>query len=75
MFRKVQPKKKENDMNMFVDKNELSSAMCDLVDIMESLPDNVKLEPKDNDGTEFTIGDCLDSIMEFLASLESQVEG
>jgi len=50
--------------------NDLSSALCDMYDIRNTLPNKVKNQPKDNDGTETTIGDCLDSVIEFLENLE-----
>jgi len=50
--------------------NALSSALCDMYDIRNTLPNKVKNQPKDNDGTETTIGDCLDSVIEFLEDLE-----
>jgi hypothetical protein len=50
--------------------NDLSSALCDMYDIRNTLPNKVKNQPKDNDGTETTIGDCLDSVIEFLEDLE-----
>ena len=50
--------------------NDLSSALCDMYDIRNTLSNKVKNQPKDNDGTETTIGDCLDSVIEFLEDLE-----
>jgi len=50
--------------------NDLSSALCDMYDIRNTLSNKVKNQPKDNDGTETTIGDCLDSVIEFLENLE-----
>ena len=50
--------------------NDLSSALCDMYEIRNTLPNKVKNQPKDNDGTETTIGDCLDSVIEFLEDLE-----
>ena len=58
--------------NAYVSENDLASTMCDLVDVMESLPSRVKKLPKDNDGGDTTIGDCLDSIKEFLDNLKKQ---
>lgn len=55
-------------MNM----NDLSSALFDAYDIRKTLSDRIKNKPKDNEGTEFTIGDCLDSIIEFLEGLEAE---
>ena len=50
--------------------NDISSALCDMYDIRNTLPSKVKNQPKDNDGTETTIGDCLDSVIQFLENLE-----
>jgi len=44
--------------------------LCDMYDIRNTLPSKVKNQPKDNDGTETTIGDCLDSVIQFLENLE-----
>lgn len=52
--------------------NEISSALCDMYDIRNTLTAKVKNQPKDNDGTEITIGDCLDSVIEFLEEMEKQ---
>lgn len=59
--------------NARVSANDLSSAICDLVDVIEALPDKVKARSKDNDGSEFTIGDCLEDVLYFLCNLQSQV--
>ncbi len=55
-----------------INANEISSALCDMYDIRNTLPNKVKNQPKDNDGTEITIGDCLDSVIEFLEEMEKQ---
>jgi CMP-2-keto-3-deoxyoctulosonic acid synthetase len=60
-------------MNVFVNTNELSSAVCDLVDVKETLSNKIKKMPKDNEGSEITIGDCLEDVLSFLHSLEAQV--
>lgn len=60
-------------MNAFVNTNDLSSAVCDLVDVIESLPNKIKQMPKDNDGSEITIKDCLEDVLSFLHNLEAQV--
>ena len=57
-----------------LDKNELSSAICDMLDIREALPKKIKSMPKDNEGTEITIEDCLDDVIEFLESIYNQLE-
>jgi len=54
---------------MKVDK--LSSALCDMYDIRNTLSDEVKRLPKDHDGTEITIGDCIDDVIAFLEEEES----
>lgn len=52
--------------------NDLSSALCDAYDVRNALSTRIKNKPKDNEGTEITIGDCLDSIIEFLEALEAE---
>ena len=54
-------------------KNEISSALFDLYDVRNALSKNIKSQPKDNDGTETTIGDCLDSVIEMLENLEGEL--
>ena len=49
--------------------NDISSALCDMYDIRSALSDKIKNKPKDADGTDTTIGDCLDSVIEFLEDL------
>jgi hypothetical protein len=39
-----------------IDMNKLSSAVCDMYDIRSALSTRMKNRPKDNDGTEMTIG-------------------
>ena len=55
---------------VLIDQNALSSAMCDMIDIRNTLSKRVKNSPKDNDGTEITIGMCIDDVILFLESLE-----
>ena len=50
--------------------NDTSSALCDMYDIKRALSTKIKKQPKDNDGTEITIGDCIDDVILFLESLE-----
>lgn len=57
-----------------INANELSSAICDMLDIREALSKKIKSMPKDNEGTEITIGDCLDDVIEFLESIYNQIE-
>jgi hypothetical protein len=53
-----------------VDQNALSSALCDMIDVRNALSKTMKNRPKDNEGTEITIGMCLDDVILFLESLE-----
>lgn len=53
-----------------MNQNDLSSALRDMYDIREFLSNKMKNKPKDNDGTEITIGDCIDDVILFLESLE-----
>lgn len=55
--------------------NSITDALCDAYDIRNALSDKIKNRPKDNEGTEFTIGDCLDSIIATLEELESKFQG
>ena len=54
--------------------NSISSALCDAYDIRNVLSAKIKNMPKDNEGTEFTIGDCLDDIISTLEELESMFQ-
>jgi hypothetical protein len=53
-----------------MNQNNLSSALCDMYDIRDTLSQRMKNKPKDNDGTEITIGMCIDDVILFLESLE-----
>jgi hypothetical protein len=53
-----------------MDKDMISSALLDMCDIRNVLSAKIKNKPKDNDGTIFTVGDCIDSVIEFLEDLE-----
>ena len=54
--------------------NSITDALCDAYDIRNVLSDKIKNRPKDNEGTEFTIGDCLDTIVSTLEEMESVFE-
>lgn len=53
-----------------INQNDLSSALCDMYDIREALSTRIKNKPKDNDGTEITIGMCINDVILFLEGLE-----
>jgi hypothetical protein len=48
----------------------ISSALLDAHDVKNVLSAKIKNRPKDNDGSEITIGDCLDDIISTLEALE-----
>lgn len=51
-------------------KDRIASALLDAYDIRNTLPKRVKNQPKDHEGTEITIGDCLDDIIALLEDLD-----
>ena len=51
-------------------KDEISNLLCDLRDIRNVLPPKILAMPKDNEGSEFTIGDLLDDAIELLEGHE-----
>ena len=53
--------------------NEITSALCDMEDIKNALSDDIKNQPKDNEGTEITIGDCIHDVISLLKILKEQV--
>lgn len=54
--------------------DDLSNLLCDLEDIRRTLPRKVLGQPKDNDGTDFTIGDLLDDAVDTLRMYLSDQE-
>tara|TARA_R100001443_G_scaffold34176_1_gene47986 strand:+ start:1229 stop:1402 length:174 start_codon:yes stop_codon:yes gene_type:complete len=52
--------------------NEITSALCDMEDIKNALSDDIKNQPKDNDGTGITIGDCIYDVIYLLKNLREQ---
>ena len=58
--------------NSFEERNQvISSALCDLYDVKNALSNEIKNQPKDADGSELTIGDCINDAIECLESLET----
>jgi len=56
-----------------INKNELSSALLDIYDIRaQSKSLGFDKKPKDNDGTFFTLEDCIEDVITFLESLEKE---
>ncbi len=54
--------------------NETQSALCDMYDVRRAVPDKIKKLPKDNEGTEITVGDCIDDVILFLEELETMYQ-
>ena len=56
--------------------NELTSVICDMEDIKTVVKRNGLWNyPKDNDGTETTVGDCVNDVLNYLLSMETQSNG
>jgi len=56
-----------------INENELSSALLDIYDIRaQSKSLGFDKKPKDNDGTFFTLEDCIEDVITFLESLEKE---
>jgi hypothetical protein len=53
-----------------INQNDLSSALCDIYDIKRALSKKIKNMPKDDEGTDITIGDCIDDLVLFLEGLQ-----
>lgn len=56
-----------------VNLNDVQSAICDMVDIEKSIPQKIQNYPKDNEGTDYTIGDCIGDVLFFLRDLENKI--
>jgi hypothetical protein len=64
----------DEEVSIDVSPNDLTSALCDLQDVRKALSERIKNRPKDSEGTEITIGDCLDDVIHFLQKLETEME-
>jgi len=53
-----------------ITKDDVSNALFNATDIREALSKRILNRPKDSDGTDCTIGDCLDDLILFLEALE-----
>lgn len=49
--------------------NDIESALMDMYDIRRTIPKKVKNQFKDNDGTETTIGECIDAVIKVLEDI------
>lgn len=54
--------------------SDIQSALLDMYDIRYALSETVKRMPKDNDGTDITIGDCINAVIITLEELDSMHE-
>ena len=54
-----------------VNQNDLASAICDITDVKNTIKLlGLNEHPKDNDGTEITVSDCIADVLTFLNSLQ-----
>jgi hypothetical protein len=61
---------------MIINQNNLSSALFDMYDLKNNFHiKKISHLPKDNDGTETTIIDCIDTVIDFLEQLEENKNG
>ena len=49
--------------------NDIESALMDMYDLRRAISKKVKNQPKDNEGTDTTIGDCIDAVVEVLENI------
>jgi len=64
-----------NKINQVANWNDIADALFDAYDIKNALTYHQLLHLlKDNDGTEFTIGDCIDNIIHVLEGLDKLKE-
>jgi len=54
--------------------NEIQDCICDLYDIKKRLPKEILSLPKDNDGTETTVSDCFENVIEKLTQEEENLQ-
>ena len=52
---------------------DIQDCLFDLYDIQRQLPKNIMSMPKDNDGTDTTISDCLENVIQKLTN-EEEIE-
>ena len=48
----------------------ITSALLDMYDIKNALSDDIKNQFKDNEGTDITIGDCIDDVIKTLEEVK-----
>lgn len=62
-------------MMEYVNQNDLTSAICDMNDVKNTIKSlGLNEHPKDGDGTEITVSDCISDVLTFLNSLQRETE-
>tara|TARA_Y100000816_G_C25942271_1_gene491462 strand:- start:35 stop:205 length:171 start_codon:yes stop_codon:yes gene_type:complete len=54
--------------------NDLVSALLDMYDVRNALSDDALNQPKDSDGTDITVRDCINDVIEFLEAQNKEDE-
>ena len=54
------------------EKNDLSDCLFNMYDVKNALSDEILKQPKDCDGTDISVGDCLDDAILFLETLNEE---
>tara|TARA_Y100000996_G_scaffold413296_1_gene401221 strand:- start:1016 stop:1315 length:300 start_codon:yes stop_codon:yes gene_type:complete len=68
----VKPNDEINDVKLWIKRNELSNALCNIYDIENQLKivlPHVHKIPKDNEGTDTTLGDIISEVTLFIEGL------
>jgi len=55
-------------------KTDIQSALFDMYNIKNTLPEEIKEMMSDNEGTEFKIKDCINDVILFLEELDNNCE-
>ena len=56
------------------DLESLKSALLDMYDVQNALSDDALNQPKDSDGTDITVRDCINDVIEFLGAQNKENE-
>ena len=68
----LHPENEGEDQSISIDKKNISECITKLSEVEKQLHDDVKDEPKDNEGSDITVGDCIKDVLSFLQSLDNQ---
>lgn len=58
-------------MSMY-NSEDIQDALLDMYDVRNALPSKILNSPKDDEGTDITIGDCIDSVISLLEALDAE---